>query len=399
MTAAAAVPGLLAEAERWLAERDLDRAAELFHRAAGLGPPGPAAIGLARIALLLDRPTDAARLLDEVLAQAPRHGQALMLRGLVEETRGQLDDALTWLARALAVEPTSALAWFNQGRLFAQLRQWDVAAASFTLALQHGALEPEAHVQLGVALFRAGRVGPALKAVTEAVQRFPEHLDATLTLADLLVETGRLDLADALLLEAQARFPAAGALPSRRAVVALQRKDLELARLEAWRHTELSPRDEEAWLFAAVVDTMLLRFDTAERALRQALRLNPGQWRAHYHLGGLADALRDVAGARAAYRAAIALNPCAWEPLNNLATGLLEEGTPASLTEARALLERAARLQRGAEGVLARYNLVLACWRLGDLAAARAAGRELCAFAPPEHPLAGEARRLLRLAA
>lgn len=251
-------------------------------------------------------------------------------------------------------------------------------------------------VQLGVALFRQGRAGEALRTLATAVHRHPGDLDATLTLADCLVETGRFDLADRLLVEAGTRFPAAGALPSRRAALALRQSDLTLARAEAWRHTRLCPLDEEAWRFAAVLDSMALCFDSAEHALQRALALNPGQWRAHHHLGELYDALRDRQRARASYRRAVQLNPAAWEPLNNLATGLLEEGTPASLLEARALLERSVRLLSREDEVTARYNLVLASWRLGETEAARATARELLARAPLEHPLARETHRLLR---
>lgn len=400
-TAPLAVMQLLQDADRALAARQLDTAAVLYRQAHELTAASSplASLGLARIALLLNRPEDATRLVEELLARWPRNAEALMVRALVSESAGQLDDALGWLSRALAADPTHWTAWFNQGRIYAQLRRWDLAAASFTLALQHGGTALEVRVQLGMVLFRGGRVGEALRALATAVEQHPEHLDATLTLADCLVETGRLDLADQLLVEASGRFPKAGVLASKRAVIAMQRDDLALARREAWRHTELCPADEEAWLFAAVLDTMQLRFDSAERALREVLRLNPAQWRAHYHLGGLYDALRDVPRARAAYRVAIELNPSAWEPLNNLATGLLEEGTPAALGEARELLERAATLHRGPEGVTARYNLLLACWRLEDRAAARDVARALLAVAPPEHPLAAETQRLLRLAA
>lgn len=400
-TAPRTVTQLLEDADRALAGRQLDAAAVLYRQARELTAASSplASLGLARIALLLDRPADATRLVEEVLARWPRHPEALLLRALVSEGEGQLDDALGWLSRALAAEPTHWTAWFNQGRIHAQLRRWDLAAASFTLALQHGGSAPEVRIHLGMVLFRGGRIAEALRTLATAVEQHPLHLDATLTLADCLVETGRLDLADRLLEEAGGRFPKAGVLASKRAVIAMQRDDLALARREAWRHTELCPGDEEAWLFAAVLDTMQLRFDGAERALREALRLNPSQWRAHYHLGGLYDALRDVPRARAAYRVAIDLNPTAWEPLNNLATGLLEDGTPASLREARELLERAARLHRGPEGITARYNLVLACWRLEDRAAAREVARDLLAVAPPGHPLAAETRRLLRLAA
>jgi Flp pilus assembly protein TadD len=69
-------------------------------------------------------------------------------------------------------------------------------------------------------------------------------------------------------------------------------KDLDAAYREARRTTTIAPKDEEAWLFEAVVGTMRLDFEGATKALKQVLRLNPTNWRAHYHLGGIADAMR-----------------------------------------------------------------------------------------------------------
>lgn len=392
---------LLVEAERYLVEKDVDRAAELYVRAqaqcAGRSPMP--LVGLARIALLMQKPDEAQQLLDGVVTLFPRCAEALTLRGVVEEAGGRLDDALAFHARALTLEPTLALAHLNQGRTSALLHRWDRAAASFQLALQHGAASPDLKVQLGTALFRAHRTTEALKVLALTVQAHPRHLDAVLTLADALVETGALDLAAELLDNATPRLPDAPLIASRRAAIALRQKDLEAAAREAWRHTMLAPNDEEAWLFAAVIDTMRLRFDSAERALKRVLRINPKNARAHYHLGGLFDAVKDKAAAKKSYRAAIECDELAWEPLNNLAIMLLEEGTPKSLAEARALLDRAIRLGTRGDAIVVRYNLALACFRLGDLEGTRRAAQELLKLAPADHPMANEAHRVLKIAA
>lgn len=392
---------LLTEAERFLCEKDLDRAAELFSRAqqqcGGLSPFP--LVGLARIALLTRRDEEAKQLLDAVLQRFPRSAEALTFRGVAEETTGELTDAMAFHSRALAIDPTLAVAHVNLGRTHAQLHQWELSAASYQLALQHGANSAEVKVHLGTALFRAHRTTEALKVLALTVRAHPRHLDAVLTLADALVETGALHLAAELLDNATSRLPDEALIASRRAAIALRQKDLEAARREAWRQTTLAPRDDEAWLFAAVIDTMQLRFDTAEKALRHALKLNPRNGRAHYHLGGIFDALKDKVAAKKAYRAAIECDELAWGPLNNLAIMLLEEGTPAALTEARSLLDRAMRLGNKGDAILVRYNLALACYRLGDLAGTRRAAQELLKLSPVDHPMATEAHRVLKLAA
>lgn len=392
---------LLNEAERYLLQRDVDRAAELYVQARAedrTGSPLPL-VGLARCAIALQKWSEAKTVLDAVLSSHPRYADALTYRGVVEEAAGELGEAVAFHSRALAVDPTLATAHVNLGRCFAQLERWPLAAASLRLAIEHGAQGPSVKVQLGTALFRAKQTQDALKVLALTVQAHPKHLDAVLTLADALVETGGLQLAFELLINASARMPDAPLLASRAAAVALRLEDLETARREAWRHTTLAPLDEEAWLFAAVVDTMQLQFDSAERALRAALALNPRQWRAHYHLGGLFDALKQPDAAKRAYRQAIDCEPRAWEPINNLAVILLEEGTPAALKQARLLLELAIALESTGDAVMAHYNLALACYRLGDVPATRRVARALLQLAPAEHPMAIEAKRVLKLAA
>lgn len=392
---------LLTEAERYLTENDLDRAAALFvhaNKMCGGKQPLPL-VGIARIAILSNRFEDAATILDGVMAKFPNCAEAFTTRGVIIETEGRFGEALTLHSKALHLDPRLGQAHFNLGRCYAQLTRWDLAAASFQLAVQHGATGPEVKTALGTALFHAKRTANALKVLTLTVNAHPNHLAAILMLADALVETGALGLAAQLLDNATPRLPKEPLIASRRAAIALRMKDLEEASASAWRTTTLAPKDEEAWLFAAVVDSMRLRFDTAEKALKTVLRINPNNWRAHYHLGGLSDAIKDKKHAKKCYRAAIDANPHAWEPLNNLAIMLLEEGTKKAVEEAKSLLERAVRNGVSPDAVVTHYNLALAHLKLGDSFSARRIAKELLKIAPADHPMAGEAQRMLKAVA
>lgn len=392
---------LLNEAERYLSENDVDRAAAMFEHAvkqSGGRSPLPF-VGIARVALLTKKTAEATQIIDAVLTKFPKCAEALSVRGVIEEANGQFEAAESWHQRAVKQEPTLAMAHVNLGRLAAQQGKWSHAAASYQLALQHGAATPDVGAQFGTALFHAGRVTEAARVLAHVVEAYPRHVDAVTTLADVLVETGQLELAAQLLDNAAQRIPKEPLIPSKRAAIAVRLKDLEAASREAWRVTTLSPLDEEAWLFAAVVDTMRLRFDTAEKALKTVLKLSPNNWRALYHLGGLADAIKDKKEARRLYRAAITANPSAWEPLNNLAIMLLEDGKPDALKEARTLLDRAILLGTAPDAIVVRYNLALACFKLGDKVGTRRAAQELLKLAPVDHPMAAEAQRVMKLAA
>ena len=392
---------LLSEAERGLEEGDLDRASRLFRRAqeqcAGLSPLP--LIGMGRVALMLGRTGDAASILDTVLAQFPHSAEALTIRGIVEEVEGRTEEAMSFHNRALRIDSTLALAHLNLGRLYGTLEKWDLAAASTQLAVQHGSRGPETEIQLARALFKAGRVTEALKAMAIAVHANEDDVRCIQALAQMLLDTGSLQLAAQLLDNAIERLPNEPSLSARRATVALRMQDLEAASREARRQTQLLPRDEEAWLFSGIVDTMRKDYASAEKCLRQALRINGKSWRAHYQLGVVYELNKQAEQARHAYRAAIESDERAWEPVNNLAVMLLEDGSKEALKEARHLLDRASAFTVRGDAVLIQYNLALACFRLGDKIGTRRAAQELLRIAPREHPMVVEATRVLRAAA
>ena len=392
---------LLTEAEHHLADHALERAATLYAQAqaqcAGLSPLPR--LGLARVALLRECPDEAAQVLDGLLKDFPKCAAALSLRGVVEEKRGDLEAAAHLHHRALTLEPTLTLAHLNLGRLAMKQQQWARAAASYQLAVEHGATTPDVGAQFGLALFRSGRVSDAVRVLGHVVEGHPKHLDALFALVEVLVETAQLTFAAQLLDNAVERFPHEPRIASKRARIAVQLNDLEAARREAWRVTSLAPNDPEPWLFAAVVDNLARDFESATRALRHVLKLKPQHAKALFQLGVIAESTRDVTEARRCYRSSISIDPHAWEPLNNLALSLLEEGSPEALREARVLLDRAIRLGSAPDAIVTRYNLALACIKLGDKAGAKAAANELLKSAPAEHPMATQARRVLKLAA
>jgi Flp pilus assembly protein TadD len=102
--------------------------------------------------------------------------------------------------------------------------------------------------------------------------------------------------------------------------------------------------------------------------------------------------MRLFSAARVAYRMAISNGPKAWQPRNNLAVLMLEEKGGAK--EAKALLLEALALGSLSETLEARYNLALACWKLGEMGAAEHAAREVAA-SPLELPVVANAKRFL----
>jgi Flp pilus assembly protein TadD len=222
----------------------------------------------------------------------------------------------------------------------------------------------------------------------------PSHVDAVVTLADVLVETKQPGLADEVLANAQERLPDVAVIRARRSALALRRGDVKAATEHVRGQLSLTPGDADAWRFAATLAVMRKDFDDAERCAQKALALKPTDWRCHHQLGCIYDALRLAEPAKVAYRRAIELGG-GWEPANNLGVLLLESGTKADLAEARERL--AAAVQRYPGAIRLRYNLALAWAKSGDRAASEREAREVVKRGPEDDSCVADARRLLGL--
>lgn len=398
-TANANATALLIEAERYLENEDVDRAAECFRRAQVLekvGAPSPA-VGLARVALILGRLDDAQQILDHVLADHPKSVEALTYRGVVADAREDPSAALQLLERAVAVDATFAPAHANLGRLLGQLGRWSEARLAFRTALALAPRQPALVPLLALAATRAGSLDEAIEVLTKHLERSPDHLDAIVTLADVLIEAKMGDHATELLANAVERLPRVAVLYARQSGLALRRGDLELARSAVAKQIALTPTDEAALLYAATLELMRRDLEQAEQLVQRALELAPESWRAHYQLGLIYDALRLKGPASVAYRMAMKHGPRAWQPRNNLATMLLEERTATAAREALALLEEAIALGSNGDAPDApdtRYNLALAHWQLGQRAASERAARQVASLVV-NSPIVATAKRFL----
>lgn len=386
---------LLTEAERYLGNNDLDRAAECYVRAFQLdGDRSPLpTTGLARVAMLASRRREATILLDEVIAKHPRSAEALTFRGVLEDAEGRQANAMKYLTRAIAVDARYVPAQVNFGRVCAQLGKWREALIAFRAAQALAPTQIEITQFLAIAAARCGEFSEALTVLTKHLQRSPNDVDALVTLADVLVEAKKMPLAAELLANAIGRISSSPALFARQSAIAFRMGDLELARSAVAKQLALTPNDHEASLYAASLDLMKLDFASAEGRVLHVLGKNPRYWRAHYQLGMIYEAMRLFSAARVAYRMAISNGPKAWQPLNNLAVLLLEEKGGAR--EAKVLLQEALALGPAEDTLDARYNLALACFKLGEVGAAERAAREVAA-SPKDLPVVTNAKNFLK---
>ncbi len=130
--------------------------------------------------------------LQKALALNPEFdfGQADLGTGLLQ--KGQVDEAIPHLQKALALEPKLALVHANLGTALLQKGQVDEAIARFQQAL---AIQPDlylAHNSLGNALLQKGRVDEALDHFQAALKLRPDFAEAHNNLGNALLRKGQV---------------------------------------------------------------------------------------------------------------------------------------------------------------------------------------------------------------
>jgi tetratricopeptide (TPR) repeat protein len=235
-----------------------------------------------------------------------RFDESQILRKATRQLRPRLRRALP-LAAALAL---AALGFAT----FRQVAVWRDTETLFAHALRVTERNAVAHVNLGLALLRAGRLGEAEEHARAALAIAPRMAHAHALRAELRVKQGRVSEAllgyeTALrLLPGEARWHAEAG----RALVELGRVEEGLARLE--RAIGLDPTRATA---LGILARALERAGRAEEALvryREALRLRPDLAELHGYLGGALQARGDLEAARPELERAAELQPevAAW---------------------------------------------------------------------------------------
>lgn len=139
------------------------------------------------------------------------------------------------------------------------------------------------------------------------------------------------------------------------------------------------PATAFGWFLRGLAEEDAGRLAEAERAMREALKMDSGLAAAHTNLGRLAHRRGDPSSARAAFEAALALDPEQPEARFNLANLILESG---DFELAAAELRRVILV--APDFADAHFNLAVALERLGGRAQARAHLERFLQLATPE---------------
>lgn len=133
---------------------------------------------------------------EQVLAQAPKHPDALHLTGLLAAQGGDFERAQTLIWQAITANPNEAMFHNNLGNVCVELRQMTAAEAMYARAIELDPMRMDALSNLGALLSKSDRAEQAEPLLKRAVELAPNNSDWRQNLANHYMRQGRK--ADAL---------------------------------------------------------------------------------------------------------------------------------------------------------------------------------------------------------
>ncbi|WP_327344014.1 tetratricopeptide repeat protein [Caballeronia glebae] len=259
-----------------------------------------------------------------VLAQNPRHADALHLLGLILRDHGVLTEAESSIRQAIAVDEQARFVG-SLGSVLLDEGCTVEAEAMFRRAIELDARAPAAYYNLAVLLLdatRAGEAEAALRQVFALDARFPgAHRNAGRAMFML----ARLDEAEAFFRGALERDSADARAMSGLAAVLAHEERLDDAKAACEAAIRMAPHFFDAHLNLGAVLLRLDRLDEAEAVLRHALSLDGQQASGHFNLGTVLMGANRSEEAQASLQRALELDPSyveAWLNLGRVLEGL-----------------------------------------------------------------------------
>ncbi len=216
----------------------------------------------------------------KLLALAPHDPDFLYLNGLLERGAGDFAAARKHLEDSVALNPGFYNSHYNLGIVLEQLQDPAGARVQFTKAIELGANEPEVRFELAKVLRTLGETEEAQKQLKLYQQRLKEESDKSLailksTQAEEAVKAGDNRKAADLFREASAALPDNPALSYRLAVVLGELGDTEGERAALQQSIKTDPEFALAHYQLGYLETRNGENAAAEQQFRLALKTAP----------------------------------------------------------------------------------------------------------------------------
>ena len=294
-----------------MTKRDVPAARRNFEKALELQPSYlPAARNLGMLDLLEKRPEDARKRFEGMIAKEPKNDQLyLALADIQARTGADVKEVIATVQRAVDADPQSATARLALINL--HLRNKDAKAALSAAQAANAAFPSDVRIveAFGVAQENAGEINQAVETYNRLATLAPQAPQPLLRLAGLYVRQKQTDKAIDALRRAQKLVPnPRDVVPQ--LVQALMAGDRASDALKETR--ELQKRDPKfagAWALEGDIHASQKKWPDAEKAYREALKLEPKANAVAIRLHSVLAAANKTAEADALAKKWIADNP------------------------------------------------------------------------------------------
>ena len=271
----------------------------------------------ARTLTRLGRFDEAQAQINTALGTFPEFDRAYEARGDLLVAKGELTDAADALAEALRLNPNRQQTRLKLGRLFLRMGYVDKARQLRGEFLKRGADNPE--IVRATNLEKEGKFAEAEQVYRQILTRHPDNVTAMRLWARLGIRQNRYEDAETLLARAIEVAPDFNQAWADLVTVQYEQQKLDEAAESARRLIKLDPRVPNGYLLLASAHASAGHHDEALRAFDDALAIAPKHVGALCGKGNVCRTVGDQAGAIAAFRSSIEVNPLHAEAYWNLA--------------------------------------------------------------------------------
>jgi uncharacterized protein (TIGR02466 family) len=273
-------------------------AARHCRRLLKINPDHPGVLQLAGIVALREkRAKKAVEYLSKAAQLQPQDPGVHSNLALALTAAGQRSEAMACYGQVIALKPDHSVAHFNLGQLLLQDAQYPDAVLSLTKAAKQQPKSAEVHAVLGQAQRLAGDLPAAISAFRTSLSLDRKNANNLAMLANALGEQDRSNFADAAALyrEALDIAPKQAEIWSNLAWTLCEIGDLNSAKEAAETAINLDPKSAAAHYHLGLIEMQRAGGRAAEKALRQAIRLNSRYVRAYSALALVLEDLQEHA--------------------------------------------------------------------------------------------------------
>ncbi len=218
---------------------------------------------------------EAEKLYRQILIATPEQADALALLGIVCGIKGDNDEAIRLVDKAVAIDPQSALFRFHQGSVLMNAKKLPEAIAAFRQAVTLQPGMSQAYYNLANALRASNDWTGAIDAYRQAIKFSPNYAEAYNNLALTLVHEKKLKEALEEAKKSVAMAPTYGEGWRTLCNIAESVKQFELALQAGEQCVRLMPESHFSWFGYGVALNRMDRNEEAVEAYKKALMLKP----------------------------------------------------------------------------------------------------------------------------